>query len=168
MEYTGGTMSSAIIGSAASYRVQGEVLSVDDAAKARPGIVSKIPEPEFAAMREAAAEDQRQASLPRAPEKIYAQVLLRGQVFATVYESGSAEMQREISGLSNEGAGAALAATRLQQIAQAVHGEIRRSDFLPTFGEQSSSAVKLGASFPAARVEDLLQSMTWASMRSRF
>lgn len=156
------------IGSATPYRLQGAALSAAESAKTKPGIVSKMPEAELAALREADAQVLRQESLATQAESIYGQVLVNGQVFATIYESGGAEMQREISGLNNDGSGTSLAATRLQQIAQAVHGEIRRSDFLPTFGEQSSLATKADASSSAVRVEDVLQSMTWASMRSRF
>lgn len=157
------------IGAVNPYRLQGgTLLSVEESARNNPGMLRKLTEAEIAAMREAEAQMSSLQQMPVRQEKIYGQVLVDGQVFATVFESGSAQTAREIAGLTNDGSGLSLASARLQEIAKAVGGEIRRADFLPTASNsQPAAQVSFGAGLAGRKLEEVLQSMSWDAVRPR-
>jgi hypothetical protein len=157
------------IGAVNPYRLQGgTLLSAEESARNNPGMLRTLTEAEIAAMREAEAQMLRQQHMPVRQERIYGQVLVDGQVFATVFESGSAQTAREIGGLTNDGSGQSLASARLREIAKAVGGEIRRADFLPTASNGRPAAqVSSGAGLAGRRLDEMLQSMSWDSVRSR-
>ncbi len=153
--------------SANQYRVQGTVVSVDELAKSKSGVARKMTETEVNAFKSLDDEFRKsdlsvQSQLDLNPDSIYGQVLVDGKVFATVYESGGAEMLGDIPGLSSEGSGVELAQSRLQEIAKKVHGEIKNSDFLPTSSGVYSQGTGTSDSIEAAqrKVDDVLQAMS--------
>jgi hypothetical protein len=114
------------------------------------------------------AELAARCQLEEHPDKVYGQVVVNGKVFATVYDSGGATTERTIPGLSADGAGISLAKTRLNEIAKAVHGQIRYSNFLPHMGGSFARGVENPALEVARRrVEALQHAMfeDWARTR---
>ncbi len=78
------------------------------------------------------------------PAEIYGQITVNGKLVATVWDDGSAEMPGPIAGLTNDGSQQEIAKARAREIAQALGGEIRYSNFLPlTGGGQNFSANKV-------------------------
>lgn len=154
------------INSANPYRIQGSVIPVEELSKSKPDMARKMTESEinaFKALEEQArlADLSAQQQLERKPDNIYGQVLVNGKVFATVYESGGAEMLRDVPGLSNDGSGLNLAKSRLEKIAQAVKGEIKHSDFLPTFGGRYAQMPEVNPGFESeqCKVDQVLQAI---------
>ena len=154
------------INSANPYSIQGAVISIGELSKSRPGMVRKMTEDEINAFKvleeqTRLADLSAQQQLEHKSDNIYGQVLVNGKVFATVYESGGAEMLRDVPGLNNEGFGLGLAKTRLEKIAQAVKGEIKHSDFLPTFGGRYAQLPETNPSLVSAqrKVDQVLQAI---------
>lgn len=125
------------IGSARQFRVQGAVISVAELAKTRPGMVRQMTE---AQVKEAKLYEEQSRLREEAvnryamahPDKVYGQVVVNGQLFATVYDSGSAATRYTVP-MTENGSGEELARVRLADIARAVKGEIRYSNFMPDF-----------------------------------
>jgi hypothetical protein len=163
------------IDSTSPYRVQGSVISVAELAKQKPGfVIAATPEQveelklhdEQSQAREAAVAQYAEQN----PSKIFGQVLVRGEVIATVYDSGSAETQQDIDGLqlTEEGSGLELARTRLGEIMQAVKGQVIYSNFVARQGP--APAVMQEAALPqvtARSLNQMAREMDWALMRSR-
>lgn len=125
----------------------GTLASAIESSRSNPAMLRKLSGAEIAAMQEADELLARQQQTRPQTERIYGQVIVHGQVFATVFESGMAITEREITGLSNDGSGLSLANARLQEIAKAVGGEVRRNNFLAA--------------------EEVLRLMNWDSVRSQ-
>lgn len=130
------------INSASPYQVQGTVNSVAELAKAKscPGIQKRTE----AQINEGKAWEEQSRLHQEAvkhyadahPNPIIGQVLVDGKVFATVFSPGGVEMAHALPGLSD----APLSPEdRLAEIARAVRGEIKLSDFLPTLGGRYST-----------------------------
>lgn len=141
------TISSIANAYAEQYRLrdEGSRTGLAEAMQANPDIVRPLSPEEMAAMR---AMETPSAPAEARPERIYGQVLVHGKVFATVFESGIALMDRDVPGLSGGGAGTGLAQARLREIAQAVGGEVRRNAFLAA--------------------EEIYRQMGWDAMRAQF
>lgn len=141
------------IGSANQFRVQGPVISLMESAKSKPGLVRQMTEAQIkedklyqeqTRLREEAMTRYAMAHL----DKIYGQVVVDGKLFATVYDSGSAAT-RSMVPMTDNGSGEELARVRLADIARAVKGEIRYSNFLPDFGGQGCTIPDaVAATFP--------------------
>ena len=141
------------------YRVQGTVNSVAELVKAQncPGIQKRTE----AQINEGKAwEEQtrlRNEAVKRYadahPNPIIGQVLVGGKVFATVFSPGGVEMAHALPGLSD----AQLSPEdRLAEIARAVRGEIKLSDFLPTLGGRYSTIPdEVAATFPKVTARPL-------------
>lgn len=129
------------------YLTGGTVVSLKESVRTNPSIKLELNAQEMADLGVRTEPEPSGAPAQSKPEGIYGQVIVGGQVFATVFESGTALMEREITGLSSHGSGHGLADARLQEIAKAVGGEVRRTDFLA--------------------VEKVLQLMNWDAVRSR-
>jgi hypothetical protein len=146
------------INSTSPYRVQGAVISVAEMAKSRPGMVRQATEAQISEGK--AWEEQtrlHQEAVKRYadahPSPIIGQVLVGGKVFATVFSPGGVEMAHALPGLSD----AQLSPEdRLAEIARAVQGDIRHSDFLPTLGGRYSSIPdEVAATFPKVTARPL-------------
>lgn len=132
------------IDTSSPYRVQGPVISFAELAKTKPGLVIPMP-PEQ--MEELKLHDQQTQAREAAaasyaaqhPDKIYAQVIVNGSVFATVYDSGTAGTQYVIPGLSEDGSGLELAKKRLGEIVRAVKGQVVYDNFVPPLGPAPST-----------------------------
>lgn len=166
-------MNTSSINSANSFRVQGTVNSIDELSKNKPGMARKMTEIEVSALKEFDEQlrlNDLSAESQLKSDNIYGQVLVNGKVFATVYESGIAEMLQDVSGLTSDGSGLSIAKARLQEIAQAVKGEIRNSDFLPGQGGRYAPRIGLNSDLESAqrKANEVLQAMDWEVMRSRF
>lgn len=135
------------IGSGQYHLTGGTLVSFMESARANPSLLRALSPQEAAALGGRTALPEPAEPPPSPPQRIYGQVTVGGRVVATVFESGLTLSEREIAGLSDGGAGPGLANARLQEIAKALGGEIRRNDFL-------------GA-------EELLQLMNWDSIRFR-
>lgn len=68
------------------------------------------------------------------PAEIYGQITVNGKLVATVWDDGAAEMPGPIAGLTHDGNQQEIAKARVMEIAQALGGEIRYSNFLPVPG----------------------------------
>lgn len=162
------------INASSAYRVQGNVMKIADIAKEKPGFV--IPATE-AQIQELKLHDeqtrQREAAVAQYaeqhPSKIFGQVIVNGEVIATVYDSGSAETQQQIAGLTltEDGSGLDLARTRLDEITKAVKGQVIYSNFVPRPGP--APAVVPESALPqvtARNLNQMAREMDWALMRS--
>lgn len=126
------------ISAVSPYRIEGPVYSLEDMVQrtGRPLIAVKMTE---AQSQEIALREQQE----RARERInfsYAQshqyhavgqVVLNGDLIATVTDGGTVESPRPLPGLSEQDLSPA---DRLAEIARAVNGTIIHSNFLPTMG----------------------------------
>lgn len=147
------------------YRVDGPVFSLQEALQERSGsIMRQLTAAEMARNKEldAQARHQPPAALP---QPVHGQVVVDGQVYATIYASGQVASRGELPGLSMDGSGVTLAETRLQQIAKMKNGEIKRTDFVdvpdratPASGQQPG----LGQ-----RLSSILQAMIWDSVQQQ-
>lgn len=163
-----------IISSTREYRIQGPTLSLSDVLKNSPNVVahketeSEKQEFKLIEERQRLGEEEAQKDLQQNPNKIFGQVIVNGNVFATVYDSGGAETARNIS-MPNDGDGIALAKARLNAIAKSVNGTIKYSDFLPTFGEGSAHINNSNSSLEAAQssVDEILKAIQWRHEHNR-
>lgn len=165
----------ATINASSAYRVQGTVMNVSEMAKQKPGFVMAATAEQ---VQELALHDQqiqqRAAAVAQQAQqqtsKIFGQVIVNGEVIATVYDTGSAQTQQDIAGLklSDEGEGLALAQTRLDEITRAVKGQVIYSNFVPT--NSPAPAVVQETALPkvtARSLNQMAREMDWALMRSR-
>jgi hypothetical protein len=161
------------IDSASPYRVQGPVTSFAKLAKTKPGFaIPATPEQiEELKLHEQQSQAREAAAVRYAeqhPDKIYAQVIVNGSVFATVYDSGSAGTQYAIPGLSEDGSGLALAKKRLDEIVQAVQGRVVYDNFVPPLGPPPSTVPESALPQVTARnLADMARDMDRALARSR-
>lgn len=121
------------------YKIEGPVVRLTDVLERNggQGVIRATPE-QVAEM--ALYEQQTQAREAAAaryaashPDQVYGQVVVGGKLFATVYESGSATTPYAMR-MTENGAGTALARTRLAEIAQAAGGQVIYDHFFPTPG----------------------------------
>jgi len=131
------------VSSANQFAVQGLVTPLAEYAKTKPGMVRQMTNAQIkehqlyqeqVRLREEAINHYAMAN----PDKIYGQVVVDGKLFATVYDSGSASTRYNVS-MTENGKGEDLAKARLADIARAVKGEVRYSNFLPDFGGRGST-----------------------------
>lgn len=132
------------IDSANPYRVQGTIISFAELAKTKPGFIIAATPEQIAELKLHEEQMQaREAATARYaaenPSNIYAQVIVDGKVFATVYDSGFTSTQYAIAGLSEDFAGLGLAKRRLGEIVKAVEGQIVYSGFQPPPGQPPST-----------------------------
>lgn len=115
------------------------------------------------------------SELRKNPDKIVGQVVVNGEVFASVYASGSAVTKHSMP-MPDQGGGMDLAKARLNAIAKAVNGSIRQSDFLPNPWEQqpagqaaATAAADTRPEFDVAqrRVEETLKAIHWRLEQNR-
>jgi len=163
------------IDSANPYRVQGNIMSMAELAKNKPGFaVQATPEQ----IEELALHDQQVAARQAAvaqyaaehPDQIYAQVVAQGKVVATVYDSGITVVTHNAPGLtlSENGDGLALAKTRLAELMQAIPGKAIYSGFTAPPMPPSSNIPE--SALPAVTARDLVEmarQMDWQLARAR-
>ena len=121
------------INSTSQYRVQGTVISIAEMAKSRPGMVRQATDEQIAEHKAWEEQSQlRREAVDRYakahPNPVVGQVLVNGEVFATVFSPGGYATAHAMPGLSEADLSPA---DRLAEIARAVKGEIIYSDFLP-------------------------------------
>lgn len=124
--------------STSPYRVEGQVHTVKEMAEIKgvPLLAVKMTDAQISELklREQQEVAREIVNFNYAKAHQYqpvGQVLVNGEVFATVYDAGGFEMAHALPGLSN----ASLSpAERLAEIAKAVKGEVITSDLLPTLG----------------------------------
>lgn len=128
------------IDSANAYRVLGPVGSFAELQAKRPECFLKIPDAWVEQQKRAEEQDRiNEEAINRYahehPAKVYGQVVVDGELYATVWDSGSAMTPGLMPRLTN-GADTPLelAQIRLRELAQAANGEIIYSDFLPLPG----------------------------------
>ena len=164
------------IDSTSSYRVQGPVISIAELAKTKPGFVIPASPEQIAELKLHEEQMQaREAAVARYaeqhPSSIYAQVIVDGKVFATVYDSGFTSTEYAIAGLSEDYAGLGLAKRRLGEIVKAVDGQIVYSGFQPPPGPapstMSEEAERALPKVTARGLSQIMQDMDWALARSR-
>jgi len=143
------------------------VFSLQEALQERSGsIMRQLTAAEMARDKEIEAQARHQP--PAAlPQQVHGQVVVDGQVYATIYASGQVASRGALPGLSMDGSGVTLAETRLQQIAKMKNGEIKRTDFVdvPDRGPLASGqqpGVGLGQ-----RLSSILQAMVWDSVQQQ-
>lgn len=154
------------------YRIQGPVTSIAELAKSKPGMVTAFTAEQVAEFKlhneqMQAREAASQAYAEQNPSKIFAQVRVRGEVVATVWDSGSAGTQHAMS-LSEGPAGLRLARTRLAEIVKEVGGQVSYSNFEVPPGP--APAVVPESALPrvtARALNELLQEMRWEVERAR-
>ena len=112
-----------------------------------------------------AREDANHAYAMQHPDKVYAQVVVNGKLFATAYDSGVTETPYSMSGLPEGDAGSSLAEARLSYIAKATGGKIIRSDFFPAAGGSYRGAPE--SILPPVTARSLGQILQDMLMRSR-
>lgn len=163
------------IDSANPYRVHGNVMSMAELAKNKPGLaVQATPEQ----IEELALHDQqvaaRQAAVARYaaghPDQIYAQVVAQGKVVATVYDSGITVLTRDAPGLalSENGEGLALAKNRLAELMQAIPGKAIYSGFMAPPMPPSSNIPESALPAVTARgLVEMARQMDWNLARAR-
>lgn len=100
-----------------AYRITSTAASIAELAKNRPGIVVKATDEQIAELKlhdeqVQAREEANRRYAEQHPVKVYGQVVVDGELFATVYESGGAMTSPPMK-MSNEGLGTNLAETRL-------------------------------------------------------
>jgi hypothetical protein len=119
------------------YKIEGPVVSLAEALERNggQGVIRATPEQ----IAEMALYDQqmqaREAAgaryAARHPDQVHGQVVVGGKLFATVYQSGSAVTPYAMN-MTADGAGTALANTRLAEIARAAGGQVIYDHFFPT------------------------------------
>ncbi|MFK3738860.1 hypothetical protein [Massilia sp. TN1-12] len=139
----------ATINASSAYRVQGTVMNVSEMAKQKPGFVMAATAEQVQELARHDQQMQQRAAAQQAQQqtsKIFGQVIVNGEVIATVYDSGSAQTQQDIAGLklSEEGEGLTLAQTRLDEITRAVKGQVIYSNFVPPKGPRTGSGAGNG------------------------
>jgi len=124
--------------STSQYRVEGPVYSVEDMVKSKGGplIAVKMTEAQVneADLREQQEMAREIVNFNYAKAHQYqpvGQVLVKGELVATVFDAGSIESPHALPGLSDQDLSPA---ERLAEIARAVKGEVIYSNFLPTAG----------------------------------
>lgn len=118
------------------YKIEGPVVRLTDvlARNGGQGVIKATPEQiaEMALydrqMQEREAAGARYAASH--PDQVHGQVVVGGKLFATVYQSGSAVTPYAMR-MTENGAGTALANTRLAEIARAAGGQVIYDHFLP-------------------------------------
>lgn len=122
--------------STSPYRVEGPVYSVEDIMKSKGGPLVAVKMTEAQANEVKLREQQEVAreivNFNYAKAHQYhpvGQVLVNGELVATVSDAGSVQSPHALPGLSSEDLSPA---DRLAEIARAVNGEIIYSNFLPT------------------------------------
>lgn len=163
------------INASSIYRVQGNVMKIADIAKEKPGFVIPATEEQIQELKLHDEQTrQREAAVAQYaeqhPSKMFGQVIVNGEVIATVYDSGSAETRQQIAGLklTEDGSGLDLARTRLDEITKAVKGQVIYSNFVTRPGP--ASAVVSESALPqvtARSLNQMAREMDWALMRSR-
>lgn len=161
------------IDSAPPYRVEGPVTSIAELAKSKPGLVTQLSADQIAELKlhdeqAQAREAASQRYAEQNPSKIFAQVLVQGKVFATVWDSGSAGTQYAIPGLSEGNAGVDLARRRVADIVKAVGGQVSYANFQAPAGPAPAVVPESALPKVTARgLNDMVQDMNWALTRSR-
>jgi hypothetical protein len=124
--------------SESAYRVNGPVYTLEEIASSKGGKLAayKMTDSQVneIKLREEQEKAREAANFEYAKANQYqpaGQIIVEGKVFATVYDSGSFEISRALSGLSEDSLSPA---DRLAEIAKKVKGEIITSDLLPTLG----------------------------------
>lgn len=157
-----------------SYRVDGPVTSIAELAKNKPGFAMPATASQIEELKshdaQMRAREAAASSVPQLPDKIYAQVVVNGEVVATVYDSGTASTQQNIPGLklTEDGEGLALAKTRLAEITKAIPGKVVYDNFVspsitPSSGTPESALPKV----TARGLNEMVQDMDWKLARSR-
>lgn len=161
------------IDTASPYRVQGKVTSIAEFAKDKPGMITASTAAEVAEMKlhEQQTEARRAASDRYArenPSKIYAQVFVKGEVFATIYDSGHTGTKYAIP-LTENGEGLDLAKTRLAEVMKAVKGgEVRFSNFEVPPGPPPAVVPESALPKVTARsLSEMIGDLDWQLARSR-
>lgn len=130
------------VSSVNQFRVQGPLISLAESIKTKPGLVRQMTETQIkedklyqeqTRLREEAVNRWAEEH----PAKIFGQVVVDGKLFATVYDSGSAATRYRVT-MTDNGSGEELARARLADIARAVKGEVRYSNFMPDFSGPGS------------------------------
>lgn len=128
------------VNSATAYRVLGPVVSFAELQEKCPACFMKIPDDWLEQQKRAEAQDQANLEAidryaREHPAKVYGQVVVDGELFATVWDSGSAQFPYPIPGLTDSaGSPLEIAKARLRELAEASGGEVRYSNFLPLPG----------------------------------
>ena len=157
------------------YRVQGEVISIAELAKTRPGMIRAATAEQIAEMSLYEQQTrEREAAVARYaqehPANIYAQVVVDGKVMATVYDSGIAGTVHNVPGLklTEDGEGLSLAKTRLAEIMRAIPGKVIYDNFVPPDGPAPSTIPESAIPKVTARhLGQILQDMDWDLARTR-
>lgn len=164
------------INSTGTYRLQGNAIGIAELAKQKPGLVIPATPEQVAELKRhdeqktVRAEAVRQYA-EKNPSKIFGQVVVNGEVIATVYDSGSARTERNIDGLklTNDGGGTELAQKRLHEIVQASKGQIIYANFVSPSGP-APAVVANDAALPqitARGLNQMAREMEAALVRSR-
>lgn len=158
-----------------AYRLQSNAVGIAELAKQKNGFVIAATPEQVAELKLHDEQKMVRAEAVKQyaeqnPSKIFGQVVVNGEVIATVYDSGSARTERNIDGLqlTDEGSGAELAQKRLNEIVQASKGQIIYSNFVPPSGP--APAVVPDAALPQVTARSLNQmasEMEAALVRSR-
>jgi hypothetical protein len=163
------------IDSSNPYRVQGPVTSIAELAKNKPGFVvpataAQIDELQSHQAQSEAREAAGARQTAQNADPIYAQVVLDGEVVATVYASGIAATQQTIPGLklTEDGQGKALAKTRLDEIMKAIPGAAIYDNFVRPASAPSSAIAEAAPPTVTARgLNDMVRDLDWDLARSR-
>jgi hypothetical protein len=159
------------IESAHPYRVQGSAVSIAELAQKKPGFIIPATDAQIAELAQHGEQMQaREAAAARHaagnPDPVYAQIVANGKVLATVYASGSASTQQNLNlRLTEDGAGLALAQTRLAELSKAIQGEVVYAK-----GPLQAPAPLRDADLPqvtARGLNEMVRDMDWALARSR-
>lgn len=164
------------IDSTKSFPVYGTVISIAELAKTKPGLIRAASAEQIAELslyeqqvqaREAATARYAQEH----PDHIYAQVVVNGEVMATVYDSGIAGTVQNIPGLklTENGQGLDLAKTRLAEIMRAIPGQVIYDHFVQPPGPAPSSNIPESAipKVTARSLSQMLNDMDWDLARAR-
>jgi hypothetical protein len=164
------------IGSSTSFRFEGQVISIAELAKTKPGLIRAATPEQIAELSLYEKQTQeREAAVNRYarehPDHIYAQVMVNGEVAATVYDSGIAGTVQNIPGLklTEDGQGLDLAKTRLAEIMRAIPGKVIYDHFVEPPGPAPSSNIPDWAipKVTARNLSQMLQDMDWSAARTR-
>lgn len=164
------------INSTGAYRLQGNAIGIAELAKQKPGLVIPATPEQVAELKMHDEQNMARAEAVRQyaeknPSKIFGQVVVNGEVIATVYDSGSARTERNIDGLklTNDGSGTELAQKRLHEIVQASKGRVIYSNFVSPPGP-APAVVPDNVALPqvtARSMNQMAREMEAALVRSR-
>jgi hypothetical protein len=130
----------------------------------------KLWEAQTQARSEAIDRYMSQQQFQQPPDKIYGQVVVKGKIFSTVYDSGISSAPYDIPGMPSDGSGTGLAEARLAHIAKAAKGTIIYSDFLPAPASSGSFRAPPESMLPqvtARSLSDMVAEMSWARDRAK-